>query len=156
LASPEASSVFKGQPFVQTLSGCSQPQTRTATKVLVNQSTGEIKTTTSSQEHRVLADYSYDQQAVGTSLTECRYISQGSRTVWSEKGLDQNSAGDYGTGIYWNGDNFGTATYSVPVKKPLNFFDNGGYRYTRGVYQGREATTKGLSFFHYAICRTPI
>ncbi|WP_147480885.1 hypothetical protein [Pseudomonas amygdali] len=153
---PAAGEVSAGKVFTQTLSGCTQAQSRTVTELLRNSATGEVKAVSTLNEQRVLSDYSYAKQGVGTSNTTCEYSDPG--TSWVEGGERQSDPSYYGTALSWNGMTFGQTIYSGPINEPFDHLDKDGYRYTRGQFKESSFLNepRKLYYFRYEICKTPL
>lgn len=153
---PVSGEVSAGKAFTQTLSGCTQAQSRTVTELSRNSATGEVKAVSTLTEQRVLSDYSYARQSVGTSSTACEYSDPSS--AWVEGGEKQSDPSYYGTALSWHGTTFGQTIYSGPINEPFDHLDKDGYRYTRGQFKDSSFLNepKKLYYFRYEICRTPL
>lgn len=155
--SPDAGSFSSGISFTQTLSGCTQTQSRTVSQRAQNSSTGEIRVVSTTTEERIIADYSYTAQAVGSNPQVCKYESS-PQFSWVEGGEKQTDESYYGTSLTWNGETFGQTIYSGPINTPIDHLDRNGYRYTRGNYRESETLNevRKLFYFRYSICRQPL
>ncbi|MBD8615588.1 hypothetical protein [Pseudomonas sp. CFBP 13719] len=156
--SPAASEFSAGTLFTQTLSGCTQAQSRTVRQLTGNSVTGETRLISTSTEERVLSDYSYTQQGVGTNSKVCQYDSSSPVYRWVSGSENPSDPALYGTKLSWNDESWGQTFYTVPINTPFDYYDKGGYRYTRGAY--RESTVlseaKKISYHYFAICREPL
>ncbi|WP_122530941.1 hypothetical protein [Pseudomonas viridiflava] len=155
---PLASEFTAGTMFSQTLSGCTQAQSRTVRQLTRNSVTGETRLVSTSTEVRILSDYSFTQQVMGTSNKVCQYNLASPVYNWTSASEKQSDASLYGTRLTWNGEVFGQTIYTGPINTPFDHFDKGGYRYTRGTYKESSILNeaKKLYYFQYSICREPI
>ena len=85
---PSENTIEAGVVFVQTVSGCTQKQAQQVTTQEINKKTGEIRATVTTEAIRVLNDYSYIRNAVGTDVVW--QVTAPAYSAWINQGAATN------------------------------------------------------------------
>lgn len=156
---PLENTIDNNTQFTQTLSGCTQQQSRTA-RTDQQGSYGTIKTGQVITENKTLTDYTYTTQATGTKpVTDCDFSHSGTvPSRWYDVAQAETSANNAGYGLQWKGTTVSNTINSGISRAKVNSYTAGGYVYTRGVFKesGEYNANLGLKYFYYQVCREAV
>jgi hypothetical protein len=141
------------------VSGCTQQQSQTITTQEKHKYTGQTRPTGSSVSNRTLTDYTYTVTAIGTkSAVSCFAFNNkvASQYMWWQEIRNTPSAPyTYGYELMWAGTYIYDNTNIDNTRPTQTSFTIGGYKYTRGVFDGTSGyyPDRNLNRIIYGVCR---
>lgn len=153
---PLENTIPVGQSYEKTMSQCDMSQERTVTKQLIRHDTGEVKANGEYQENRVINDYTYKIQSVGTLVAEeCRYSNSSQTYYWYDISRAEGATDGQGSLLMWNSVQIKSTLSSSNGSQPTEFIV-GSYKYKRSIYKEKTKRNETMWYVFYQICRTPI